>query len=89
MSVVSLVFSFHQHINPPQPPPQHISPPSDRPIKKALRTQISQGLTGGEIRYSKTFLLFIFKVPGEKGIGSLKGFTLASPSASPQLNLVA
>ena len=28
----------------------HISPPANRPIKKALRTQISPGLIGGEIR---------------------------------------
>ena len=32
-------------------PTPRISPPVDRPIKKALRTQISPGLIGGEIRY--------------------------------------
>ena len=47
---VSLAIIFYPHISPPPPLPL-ISPPVDKPIKKALRTRISPGLIGGEVRY--------------------------------------
>ena len=47
MSVVSP--TFLSRIQAP-PPPRRIRPPADRPMKKALRTQISPKLSGREIR---------------------------------------
>ena len=53
VSVVSLAFSCDPHIS-----PMRINPPVDRPIKKALQTQLSPGLIGGEI-YKKNFYAII------------------------------
>ena len=47
MFVISPAF-FHQHMTPPPHPSPWISPPADRPIKEALRFQISPELTGRE-----------------------------------------
>ena len=52
MYVVSLAL-FDPHIS----APSRNSPPEDRPIKKALRTQISPGLIGGEIQYTLWYQL--------------------------------
>ena len=49
MFVVTLALFSHPHTS---PLPPRISAPSDRPIRKALRTQISSGLAGGEIRWT-------------------------------------
>ena len=47
-AVVSLAIIFDPHISPPR-----ISPTTDKPIKKALQTQISPGLIGRETRHLK------------------------------------
>ena len=47
-----IYLSFYPHISSPiRGHAPRISPPADRPIKKALPTQINPGIVGGEIRH--------------------------------------
>ena len=60
-NVCSLIYHFCDRISAPHPPGPRISPSADRPIKEVWRTQTSQWLVDGEIRFFKFVFSKLFR----------------------------